>query len=108
MLLGPSNMWGWLVLRALLYWGFLSFWWLALGSMPIGDATSIVYTSPVWTAVFAALFLGEHIDWVFLPIIMLDAVGICLLTQPAFIMPAGVDARVSHGEGYYLGVAASL
>ena len=48
LLLGPSHLRGWLVLRALLYWLFLACWWFALASMPIGDATTIVYVGPVF------------------------------------------------------------
>ena len=42
LLLGPPHLRGWLVLRALFYWGFLCCWWYALSSVPIGDATTIV------------------------------------------------------------------
>ena len=84
LLMGP-NLWGWLLLRAFLYWGFLACWWLALASMPIGDATTIVYTGPVWTAIFANLLLDERIDWSFYPIVTLDAIDLALITQPSFL-----------------------
>lgn len=44
LLVGPARLRGWLILRAFLYWGFLACWWFALTQMPIGDATTIVYT----------------------------------------------------------------
>jgi len=34
--------------------------WLALEAMPLGDATTVVYIAPVFTALFARLFLAER------------------------------------------------
>ena len=86
LLFGPRELSGWLVLRAFLYWVFLCCWWLALEAMvngtfwepsrsllgtflcrwlaleamPLGDATTIVYIAPVFTALFARTFLAER------------------------------------------------
>ncbi|EOD30208.1 hypothetical protein EMIHUDRAFT_113428 [Emiliania huxleyi CCMP1516] len=60
LLFGPRELSGWLVLRAFLYWVFLCCWWLALEAMPLGDATTVVYIAPVFTALFARLFLAER------------------------------------------------
>lgn len=84
LLIGPPRLLGWLVLRAFLYWAFLACWWLALTSMPIGDATTIVYCGPIFTATFARIFLKEKIDWSFYPIIVLDFIGLVLVTRPGF------------------------
>ena len=106
LLIGPPNLWGWLLLRAFLYWGFLACWWLALASMPIGDATTIVYTGPVWTAIFANLLLDERIDWSFYPIVTLDAIGLALITQPSFLFPRA--SGTSNDGSYLLGALSSL
>ena len=98
LLVGPPHLWGWLVLRAFLYWGFLACWWLALTSMPIGDATTIVYTGPVWTATFAFFLLGERIDWTFYPIAMLDACGLVLITQPSFIFGSSAQPEAAGSD----------
>ena len=106
LLVGTRSQRGWLVLRALLYWGFLSCWWSALASMPIGDATTIVYTGPVWTATFAFLILGEHIDWTFYPIALLDACGLLLITQPSFLF--GSTSDDSNDQSYLIGASCAL
>ena len=115
LLLGPPHLWRWLVLRALLYWGFLACWWLALTSMPIGDATTIVYTGPIWTATFARLLLGERIDWSFYPIVALDAIGLLFITQPSFLFGRAPSAAIAADDGstdgstdYMLGAASAL
>ena len=108
LLIGPPELLGWLVLRAFLYWGFLGAWWLALESMPIGDATTIVYCGPIFTAVFARIFLGERIDWTFYPIVVLDACGLVLITRPAFLFHDGPTAATAASSSYMLGAASAL
>ena len=108
-LVGPPHLRLWVVLRAFLYWGFLACWWLALTAMPIGDATTIVYTAPIWTATFARVLLGERIDWSFYPIVALDAVGLVLITQPSYLgfhnQPSGPS---QEGAMYMVGALSSL
>ena len=108
LLVGPPHLRGWLVLRALLYWAFFACWWLALSSMPLGDATAIVYCGPVFTATFAYLFLGEQIDWTFYPIVVLDAIGLVLITRPIFLFSASGSSQHSGGGRYMLGAASAL
>lgn len=103
LLFGPAELRGWLVLRAFLYWVFIAGWWFALASMPMGDATTIVYVGPVFTATFAFLFLGETVDWSFYPIVALDAVGLLLITQPSFAF-----GGPANDESYFLGALSAL
>jgi len=117
LLIGPPHLRGWLFLRALLYWIFLAGWWFALTSMPIGDATTIVYVAPVFTATFAYLFLGERVDWSFYGVVVLDAIGLVFITQPTFLFPisSGSSGGSSHSSGgskgdgsYYLGALSAF
>mmetsp|Transcript_43515 Transcript_43515/g.141592 ORF Transcript_43515/g.141592 Transcript_43515/m.141592 type:complete len:401 (-) Transcript_43515:144-1346(-) len=85
LLFGPRELSGWLVLRAFLYWVFLCCWWLALEAMPLGDATTIVYIAPVFTALFARLFLAERMHASFALVVLIDAAGLLLLTRPSFL-----------------------
>jgi cytochrome c5 len=39
----------------------LSLFYFGIGRLPLGDAVTIQYTAPVWTALTAALLLGERI-----------------------------------------------
>jgi len=114
LLFGPPHLRGWLVLRALLYWLFLACWWFALTCMPIGDATTIVYVGPIFTATFAYLFLGERIDWTFYPIVLLDGAGLLLITQPSFLFGApaaaagGADGSAGQFDRYMLGALSAF
>jgi len=107
LIIGPRHLRHWLALRALLYWGFLSTWWFALSSMPIGDATAIVYTGPVFANLFAKMFLNEKIHWTFYPIMALDIAGLVLITQPSFVFPANADAA-NTGARYWFGATFAL
>ena len=108
LLLGPPHLRGWLVLRALFYWGFLCCWWYALSSVPIGDATTIVYCGPVFTAIFARVFLGERIDRSFYPVVALDAAGVVLITQPSFLFGRIAGAPAEESMAYMLGACGAL
>jgi drug/metabolite transporter (DMT)-like permease len=67
--------------------GFLALlcFFYALTELPLGDATVIQYTNPVFTAILAAVFLGEAVK----PIVVLSTVGsltgVALITQPAIL-----------------------
>lgn len=109
LLFGPGHLFLWLVLRAFLYWAFMACWWLSLTSMPIGDATTIVYSGPIFTATFARIFLNERIDWTFYPVVVLDAIGLMLITRPGFLF--GEDSGATSGDAgdsYVVGAGSAL
>lgn len=83
-LFGPSGTRGWLVFRGVLYWCFNAFWWWSLRLMPLGDATAIVYTTPVFTASFAFCLLGEVLDATFFICAVMAFIGVLLIVQPSF------------------------
>jgi len=80
-----------LFLRSGLYWGFTSLFWMALGRMPVGDVTAIVYCSPIFTALFGWLLLGERVSPRVFGCLALSMVGVSLITQPAFLFGHGSD-----------------
>mmetsp|Transcript_3645 Transcript_3645/g.8239 ORF Transcript_3645/g.8239 Transcript_3645/m.8239 type:complete len:412 (-) Transcript_3645:270-1505(-) len=88
-----------LLLRAGLYWSFLSLFWGSLAHMPVGDATALVYCAPLFTALFGWLLLGEKVppgcSWC----LTLSLVGVGLITRPAFLFgDSGTDRTVSIAE----------
>jgi drug/metabolite transporter (DMT)-like permease len=74
-----------LVLRGLLGFGALSCFYFALTRLPIAETTVLHYTNPIWTALFAALLLGERLTpRVALPILASFG-GVALVARPAFL-----------------------
>ena len=85
-------------------WGYaaLSCGFYAMTKLPLAEATMIQYLHPVFTAVLAAVVLGERADRSLVASVLLGSAGVLLVTRPAFLFDAGGATLDS------LGVAAAL
>ncbi len=90
---------GLLALRGLFGLGALSCFFYSVTHMPLAEATVIQFTSPIFTAVLASLFLGEHPAPRVWAAISLGLTGVLLITRPAAVftrqaseLPMGVVA----------------
>jgi drug/metabolite transporter (DMT)-like permease len=57
-------------------------WLLALTMIPLAQLISIEFTMPVWTAILAALFLGERIGGLKIASIILGILGVAIIVRP--------------------------
>lgn len=73
-------------------------WFLALTMIPLAQLISIEFTMPVWTAVFAALLLGERIGPFKVASIVLGILGVAIIVRP------GLD-HIDPGQLIALGAA---
>ena len=92
---------GWLVMRGLTGFIALSFIYFALTKLPLADATVLQYTNPVFTALLAAVFLGETIqrrDW---GGTALSLAGVVLIARPSFLF----GNQTSGLDPLYVGIA---
>lgn len=69
----------------------LSFY--AFRHMPLADASVIIFSTPVFVAIFARLFLKEPCGYFNVVTIILTLIGVVLITRPPFIF--GDDAAIS-------------
>jgi drug/metabolite transporter (DMT)-like permease len=83
---------GLLASRGLVGAGAMSLLYIILGRMPLGDATTLHYTAPIWTAILAAVFLGERLRPVVFAGTALCLVGVGLVAQPSFLFGSGAEA----------------
>ena len=85
-------------------WGYaaLSCGFYAMTRLPLAEATMIQYLHPVFTALLAAVVLGERADRSLVASVLLGSAGVLLVTRPAFLFDA-VGATLDP-----LGVAAAL
>lgn len=60
-------------------------WVLAIGLLPLADVFALEFTSPVWAALWAALFLGERLDGSRLLAIALGFAGILIILRPGYL-----------------------
>ncbi len=85
----------------------LSLLYAALGRLPLGDAVTIQNTAPVWTALFAALALGERLRPAVVASIGVSLAGVALVARPAFLFGDGAAGLDLVGVGLVV-VAAVL
>lgn len=60
-------------------------WVLAIGLLPLADVFALEFTSPVWAALWAALFLGERLDRSRLLALALGFAGILIILRPGYL-----------------------
>ena len=85
-----------LVLRGVFGFIGLSCFYYAVTAMPLADATVIQYTSPIWTALLAALVLAEPIGLLVLAGALASLVGVALVVRPAAIFgEAAIEPMVA-------------
>ena len=71
------------IARNTIHFGAQLGWFFALTLIPIGQVVAIEFTMPIWTAILAAMFLGERITVWKLFAIMLGIVGVVMIVRPA-------------------------
>lgn len=57
-------------------------WLVALTMIPLTQLIAIEFTMPVWTAIFAGLFLGERIGGLKVVSIVLGILGVAIIVRP--------------------------
>ena len=64
--------------------GFINFvlGYLSFILLPLGDASALVLSTPVYTCLLAWLLLGERINWFHVPLLLLNVLGVICLAQP--------------------------
>ncbi|WP_420456987.1 DMT family transporter [Rubrivirga sp.] len=67
----------------------LSLFYVGIGRLPLGDAVTIQYTAPVWTALAAAVLLGERLRPLVLVGAGLSMAGVVLVARPSVLFGAG-------------------
>jgi drug/metabolite transporter (DMT)-like permease len=71
------------VARNLIHYGSQIGWFFALTLIPIGQVVAIEFTMPIWTAILAAMFLGERMTALKIVAILLGIVGVIVIVRPA-------------------------
>jgi drug/metabolite transporter (DMT)-like permease len=83
-------------------------YFIGIAHLPVGIATLLNYTAPVFTAVYAAIFLGEAITRATLGALALTSVGVGLVivgTAPAGSLVLGPWQLVALGSAMLSGAA---
>lgn len=86
------------IARNLVHYAAQLGWFFALTLIPIGQVVAIEFTMPIWTAILAAGFLGEHMTARKLAAIVLGIVGVIIIVRPA-------TGEINPGQLIALGAA---
>ncbi|XP_031572644.1 solute carrier family 35 member G1-like [Actinia tenebrosa] len=57
----------------------------AVQNMPIGDATVLMFTTPVFVAIFGRIFLKEPLQRIYIFLLIICLIGVILIARPIFI-----------------------
>lgn len=80
-------------------------WFLALTMIPIAQVVSIEFTMPIWTAILAALFLGERITGWKAVAIILGLIGVLVIVRPNFgAVNTGQLIMVASAMGFAISI----
>lgn len=80
-----------LITRGVLGFGALSCFYFALTRLPLAEATVLHFTNPLWTALFAALLLGESVSPRVLGSILVSLAGVVLVARPSALFGAAAE-----------------
>lgn len=59
--------------------------WFTFTQLPLGDATVIVFTAPIFTAFVARYTLKESLSWSQVSLLTASTVGVTLVARPTFL-----------------------
>ena len=86
--------------------------WFVLTQMPLSDATVIIFTAPLFTALFGQLFLGEKVSAAMGALMALSSVGVLMVARPSFLGfepdPMPPYASTSRGVAVLIGIGGAL
>jgi drug/metabolite transporter (DMT)-like permease len=68
--------------RNLVHLGGQASWVFAIGALPLATVFAIEFTSPIWTAVLAVLFLGERMNGGRAVMLVLGLAGVLVILRP--------------------------
>jgi drug/metabolite transporter (DMT)-like permease len=82
-------------------------WFYAIGIISLAEVFALEFTTPIWTALLAVLFLKERLNAPRIGAIALGFIGILLITRPGIqaIDPAGLavlGAAVAYAASYIM------
>jgi len=96
------------LLRNSAHFGGQYAWFYAVGVLPLADVFAIEFTTPLWTALIAALFLSERITFTRLIAVMMGFAGILVILRPGLeiVQPAAM-AMLFGAVGFAVSVTST-
>ena len=70
----------------------------AVTAIPIGDALTVVYSNPIFTMIFSAIFLGNRLRLYKITLGLVLSLGIVLVVKPPFLFPDIVNHTFNNSS----------
>ena len=104
----PPQLMGWHLLRNSSHFAGQCAWLIAIAALPLAEVFALEFTTPLWAALLAALFMGESLNrgrWFTL---VLGLLGVLLILRPgaAVINPASL-IMLAGAVGFGINVIAT-
>jgi len=80
----------------------------ALRNLPIGEATLLLTTAPLFTVVLSCLILGEKMQTSDYIALVMSTFGVVFVAQPTFIFSPDYEASLDKSAIYYIAVVVAL
>ncbi len=91
------------IVRNTIHFGAQFGWFYAIAHIPIAEVFAIEFTTPIWTALLAVLFLGEKMNPARIGAIVLGFTGVLVILRPgAAVIDAASLAALAAAFGYAL------
>ncbi|MGD9535624.1 MAG: DMT family transporter [Alphaproteobacteria bacterium] len=95
------------VMRSTIHFGAQFGWFYGVGLIPLSEVFALEFTTPLWLALFAALFLRERITMLRAAAILLGFAGVLVITRPGLgaVQPASLvvlGAALGYAIGYLM------
>ncbi|KAI9491162.1 EamA-like transporter family-domain-containing protein [Zychaea mexicana] len=89
--LGPSEVRKWVLFRGLIGAIALALHYYSITKLPLADATVIINLHPMFTAILAAILLGEPFGWFDRVCAVFCMAGAVFVTKPSFIFSNNIN-----------------
>jgi drug/metabolite transporter (DMT)-like permease len=77
-----SKLLGFLLIRAAILFASYTSYYLAIASLPMADAVALFFMTPLIIMVLAGPYLGEHVSWQTMAIVLVGLAGVLIMLRP--------------------------
>ena len=91
--------------RAFAHFGAQFCWFYAIPLITLAELFALEFTMPIWAAILAALFLGEHLTKIRILAIGLGFVGVMIIIRPGISIEIGTGAYFALVAAFGYGIA---
>lgn len=94
--------------RAVLNFGGMALWFQAIVAMPLAEATALHFTLPLYTVIFAAMFLRERVGWRRWAATAVGFLGALIVLRPGAVPISAPAMMVLASAAFYGGAVVMI